>query len=123
MAQGPFVESSVKNLWPEMSSRVHTSYGRLASMLQLADSEEPQKLAELGLVNEGDSKKQFMHFQEPSVPIESIYDANLVNCLEKQLPNAAILKGLQTWNVPMNQTLNALPPSVHASGLPEKVYI
>jgi len=66
-----------------MSSRVHTSYGRLASMLQLADSEEPQKLAELGLVNEGDSKKQFMHFQEPSVPIESIYDANLVNCLEK----------------------------------------
>ena len=73
MTQSPQVPSSVKNLWAQAKSRTHTAYGRLASLVQLADSEEPFKLAELGLVNEGDKQKRFMHYQEPHVPLESIY--------------------------------------------------
>lgn len=120
MCQGPQVPDSVKRLWPEMLARTHTAHGRLSSMLQLTDTEKPEQLAELGLINEGDKKKQFMHYQEPSVPIESIYEPNLVNYLEKQMPSSALLKGLSTWNVKMDQTLNSMPPSEHVSGLPAK---
>lgn len=92
----------VRDLWPQAMSRNHTAYGRVASMLPLTDSQDPIKLAELGLINEGDKQTRFMHFQEPAVPIESIYEENLVSSLEKQLPNNALLKGLSTWNVKMD---------------------
>jgi hypothetical protein len=62
MTQAPQVPSKVKNLWPQTKSRTHTAYGRVASLLQLTESEDPIKLAELGLVNEGDTQKRFMHF-------------------------------------------------------------
>ena len=41
MTQGPQVPSTLRALWPEAKSRVYTAYGRLASMTQIADSENP----------------------------------------------------------------------------------
>ena len=52
-------------------------------MINVANSENPLKLAELGLINEGDQTKKFIHFQESSVPIENIYEQNLQTALEK----------------------------------------
>lgn len=54
MMQDSQVPSKVKSLWPQSKSRTHTAFGRVASLLELAESEDPIKLAELGLVNEGD---------------------------------------------------------------------
>ena len=86
-------------------------------MVSITDSENPIKLAEYGLINEGDNAKSFMHFQDPSVQLESIYEKNLVGQLEKQLPKNLLLKGLSTWNVKLDKTLNSLPPSQHMNGL------
>jgi hypothetical protein len=88
-------------------------------MVDVADEQNPMKLAELGLINEI-HKSRFMHYQDPAVPIEGVYEPNLVSSLEKQLPNSALLKGLSTYNVKLDQTLNALPPAQHMNGLPSK---
>ena len=65
-----------------------------------------------------------MHFQEAGVPIESLYthgneSGDLLIWLEKQFVHNYLLKGLQTWNVPLAQTINHLPPSLHQNMLPE----
>jgi hypothetical protein len=87
-------------------------------LLGLTDSEDPIKLAELGLINEDQTQRRFIHFQEPHVPLESIYQSsNLISTLEKQLPTNYLLKGLSTWNVKLDKTLNALPPCEHLNGL------
>ena len=63
-------------------------------------------------------------FQEPDVAVESIYELseqgrhNLALSLEKQFVNNMLLKGQRTWNVPLAQTLNYLPPQVHRNFLP-----
>ena len=45
---------------------------------------------------------------------------DLHSSLEKQLPSNLFLKGFPSWNVPLNSTLNAFPPSVHNNSLPFK---
>jgi hypothetical protein len=62
MSQGPQVPNSIRALWPQFNSRIHTAFGRLTSMMQITDSENPIQLAELGLINEGDDKKTFFHY-------------------------------------------------------------
>jgi hypothetical protein len=110
-------------MWIQAKSRTHTAYGRLTSLLGLTDGEDPIKLAELGLINEDQKYKRFVHFQEPHVPLESIYqNSNLISTLEKQLPANYHLKGLSTWNVKLDKTLNALPPCEHLNGLSKQIY-
>jgi hypothetical protein len=41
MVQDERVSFEVKQLWPPVMGRVHTAYGRLSSMLQMNDSENP----------------------------------------------------------------------------------
>lgn len=59
---------------------------------------------------------------EPGVPLESIYEDQgsmpLQISLEKQLANNYMLKGFDTWNVPLSKTINSLPPSLHQNFLP-----
>jgi hypothetical protein len=43
-------------------------------MISLTDRENPHQLAELGIINEGDKKRQFIHYQDPAVSIESVYE-------------------------------------------------
>lgn len=62
MIQGVQIPSSVKNLWPQQFARTHTTFGRFTSMITITDKEEPLKLASLGLINEGDKRRQFIHY-------------------------------------------------------------
>jgi hypothetical protein len=110
------VPYEVKNLWPSQLTRSYTAFGRLMTLLTLNDSEDPELLAELGLINEGDKRKQFFHFQDPYTQIEEVHAPNLLATLQKQLPSSMLLKGRATYNVNLAQTLNAMPPSKHLSG-------
>lgn len=59
--------------------------------------------------------------------MESIYELseqgrhNLALSLEKQFVNNMLLKGLDTWNVCLANTINALPSQVHRNFLPPSV--
>lgn len=56
--------------------------------------------------------------------MESIYELSeqgrhsLALSLEKQFVNNMLLKGQRTWNVPLAQTLNFLPPKMHRNFFP-----
>lgn len=52
-------------------------------MTTLQDSENPIKLAELGIINVQDEHKEFIHYQDPNTPLEKVYTPNLMNALEK----------------------------------------
>jgi hypothetical protein len=58
------------------------------------------------------------------VPVENIYAQNekgqgdLVLALERQFATSMLLKGLPTWNIPLAQTLNHLPPQAHRNFIP-----
>ena len=55
MIRTPKSSPEVKALWPSLAhNRSQTAYGRLTSMLNLTDSEDPVQLAELGLYNISD---------------------------------------------------------------------
>lgn len=62
MIQDERVSFNVKQLWPPILGRVHTAYGRLSSMMQISESEDPIKLADLGLYNTDDRNKHLQHF-------------------------------------------------------------
>jgi hypothetical protein len=85
MTQSQHVSPQVKMLWPHNQFRPHTALGRLMTMLPLKDSENPVKLAELGLINVYDTEKRFLHFQDQTTPLERVYMPNLSSSLEKQL--------------------------------------
>jgi len=94
----------------------------VSSFLNFNDSESPLTLAELGLVNYADNEKKLAHFMEPSVPIEPIYEDQgsipIEVALQKQFAENYMLKGLDTFNVPLATTVNNLPPSLHSNFTP-----
>jgi hypothetical protein len=50
------------------------------------------------------------------VPLESIYEnGSLVDMLEKQFVANFLVKGLPTWNVSLEKTLNNLPSKNHSA--------
>jgi hypothetical protein len=59
------------------------------------------------------------------VPVETIYEDQgsipLEIALEKQFTENYMLKGLDTFNIPLAQTLNNLPPSLHQNFAPAHV--
>jgi len=117
MAQSDSVSERVKRLWPLQEARLHSTYGRVSSFINFSDSENPVNLAELGLINYADNEKKLCHFMDPFVPIESIYEDHGSSpfeiALEKQLTENYMLKGYDTFNVPLAKTINSLPPSLH----------
>lgn len=83
MTQSSKVSQQVKVLWPSPQFRSHSTLARLLTMTTLQDSENPIKLAELGIINVQDEHKEFIHYQDPNTPLEKVYTPNLMNALEK----------------------------------------
>ena len=54
MTQTVNVPKEIRDLWPSHHLRQHTALGRLKTMIYFQDSEQPMKLAELGLMNTSD---------------------------------------------------------------------
>lgn len=100
----------------------------MSSLINYHDSEDPKALAEIGLFNYSDCKRQLSHFQEPGLSLENIYEVescesshkSLVAYIEKQMVNNYLVKGLPTWNVPLARTLNKMPPSLQKSFVKHK---
>eukprot|EP00347_Sterkiella_histriomuscorum_P017580 403348792 len=132
--QSDQVASSLKSLWSSgassTSSRRHTAFGRLSSLItyptQTNTIYDPISMAELGLVNIDDKYGKLQFYQEFKVELENIFersnqnqiaDQDLRFQLAKQFPQNLLLKGLSTWNVPINETLNSMPPQVHDNNL------
>jgi hypothetical protein len=117
MTHSDLVGEHVKRLWPANSSRIHSAYSRVSSFINYNDSERPVELAELGLFNYADKEKKLSHFMETGVPVETIYEDQgsipLEVSLQKQFTENYMLKGLDTFNVPLASTINSLPPSLH----------
>jgi hypothetical protein len=90
-------------------------------MLTFSDSDDPKRLAELGLLNENDLGRTCVHYQEPNIQLDNIHDKNLVDSLQKQLPGNPLLNGFATWNVKLASTINALPPCLHYNGYSRKL--
>ena len=64
----------MRDLWQKQVARTYSAFTRLSSFCQYYDSEQPLKLAELGLMNYEDAHKKIRHYQDYTVPIESIYE-------------------------------------------------
>lgn len=118
----------MKDLWyTSSSSRVHTAYGRLSSLItypsQLNNQYDILQLADLGLVNIEDKYGKLKFFQEFRVELENIFECekphhgDLRAALERQFPQNLLIKGYPTWNVKLEDTLNKLPPQVHENSL------
>ncbi len=75
LTQSDQASSCLKSLWSSShtSSRIHTAYGRLASLITYPCSYDPRLLADLGLVNTQDFYGKLKHFQEFNVELESIF--------------------------------------------------
>lgn len=125
MTQSDSVSERVKRLWPTQSSRLHSAYVRTSSFVNFNDSERPVALAELGLFNYADNEKKLSHFMEPTVPVEAIYEDLGSNpleiVLEKQFTENYMMKGLDTFNIPLASTINSLPPALHHNFAPAHV--
>jgi len=77
------------------------------------------------LFNYADNEKKLNHFMETGVPIETIYEDQgsipLEIALQKQFTENYMLKGLDTFNVPLASTINSLPPALHRNfAIPSK---
>ena len=83
MTQTVNVPKQIRDLWPSHHLRQHTALGRLNTMICFQDSEQPIKLAELGLMNTSDKQKKLSHFQDIATPLESVFGPNLENSIEK----------------------------------------
>ncbi len=79
MTQSDQVPSSVKELWISRStSRLHTAYGRLSSLITLPGAKfgetlELEDLAEMGMVNTSDKYGKLQHFQEFRTELENVF--------------------------------------------------
>lgn len=132
MTQSDQVPAEVKDLWSQsFTSRVHTAFGRLASLITFPMGVQSGNgkldvlaLSDLGLVNTNDKYGRLSHFQEFRTELENIFQnssaltpADIHASLERQFPNNLMLKGFKSWNVSLDATLNRLPPSVHENAL------
>ena len=120
MASTDDVGEDVRALWDMRTSRVHTTYGRLASFVSWP-THGAIALAEAGLMCVGDKKLTLRHFMEPASQIENVlcYDEKTRNevwtILEKQFPNNRMLRGEPCFNVPLNVTMRYFPPLQHTN--------
>jgi hypothetical protein len=80
MTQTDEVPSSVKDLWCETTSRIHTAYGRLSSLITFPEVSSCETkdmdlmtLAELGLISTNDKYGKLSHFQEFKTELENIF--------------------------------------------------
>lgn len=115
-------------------SRIHTAYGRLASLITypspVNSTYDPFLLADLGLVSTHDKYGKLALYQDFKVELENIFEKassiidssegntnDIRSSLERQFPHNLMLKGFPTWNVKLEDTINNMPPQVHENGL------
>jgi hypothetical protein len=107
-------------------SRFHTSLGRLTSLLSLPTMEQvpPISLAEHGVCNIGDRNlaSGLRFYQHLQVEMENVFDGahgerGVQAALEEQFKANLMVRGLDSWNVPLHRSINAMPPKLQSSGL------
>lgn len=107
-------------------SRAHTALGRLGSLLSLPTDTRvsPFTLAEHGVCNTMDTQltSGLRFYQHLSVGLENIFDlpgeagsSDIQASLEAQFKSNLMLRGYDSWNVPLHRSLNAMPPQSHYS--------
>lgn len=110
-------------------ARAHTAFGRLGSLLSLPTHQQvsPITLAEHGICNTRDTNLStgLRFFQQMTVRLDNIYDlpsaagsSQLQAALEAQFKSNLMLRGFDTWNVPLHRSLNSMPPLAQSSGVP-----
>lgn len=108
------------NLPPSAVSRLHTSYGRLASFVSYPESHlSPVELSEAGLVNTQDAVAWLRHFQSDGTQLDEDIFGPAKH--EKGWLQAALAdtfangqSGVRGFNVPLHRTTNWFPPVAHS---------
>jgi len=109
---------SVRSLWDVKTSRLHTTYGRLASFITWPVP-GAITLAEAGLYNVGDKRPIIEHFRYTKTVLENVLAFDQTNkkevwsFLERSFPEDRMLKGEPCANVPLNVTLRHFPALRH----------
>jgi hypothetical protein len=109
-------------------SRAHTALGRLASLLSLPSHSwlSPLTLADHGVCNVQDKNLSggLRFYQHLQVELENIYVScpesgkrDIQAALEAQFKNNLLVRGFDSWNVPLSKSLNSMPALRHKSGL------
>jgi hypothetical protein len=109
-------------------SRAHTALGRLQSLISLPSGTQisPITLAEHGVCNVQDKNLSggLRFYQHLQVELENIYQAcpetgtrDVQAALEAQFTNNLMVRGLESWNVPLSNSLNSMPSKAHRSGV------
>jgi len=109
-------------------SRVHTALGRLTSLMSLPSDRWicPLTLAEHGVCNVQDKSLSggLRFYQHLQVELENIYQfspetgkRDIQAALEAQFQSNLMIRGFDSWNVPLSKSLNSMPSRSHPSGL------
>lgn len=109
-------------------SRAHTALGRLSSLLSLPSDQQlcPASLADHGICNLQDKNLTggLRFFQHLQVEMEDVFLAcpdtgarDIQAALESQFRSNLMVRGFDSWNVPLYKSLNSMPPSTQRSGL------
>jgi len=122
--RGCLSEEARRVLGPRDMSRAHTALGRLTSLLSLPTDSwlSPLALAEHGVCNVQDKNLSggLRFYQHPQVELENIYVScpesgkrDIQAALEAQFKNNLLVRGFDSWNVPLSKSLNSMPPARH----------
>jgi hypothetical protein len=107
-------------------SRFHTSLGRLTSLLSLPTTEQvpPISLAEHGVCNVLDRNlaSGLRFYQHLQVEMENVFDRGqgqrgVQAALEDQFKSNLMVRGFESWNVPLHRSINVMPPKLQSSAL------
>jgi hypothetical protein len=109
-------------------SRAHTALGRLSSLMSLPSDSQicPIKLAEHGVCNIQDRNLTggLRFFQHLQVELENVYQScpdtgarDIEAALECQFTNNLMIKGFDSWNVPLHKSINSMPSCSQSNGL------
>lgn len=109
-------------------SRAHTALGRLSSLLSMPTDHGacPLALAEHGVCNIGDANLPggLRFYQHLQVDLEGIGNGSagdgrrdIQAALEEQFKSNLMVRGFESWNVPLHRSLNSMPPKSQWSGL------
>lgn len=117
-----------KVLYQRDMSRAHTALGRLASLMSLPSDQQhcPLALADHGVCNVRDKSlsEGLRFYQHLKVDLSNIYEAcsatgsrDIHAVLEEQFKSNLMIKGFDSWNVPLAKSINSMPSRAHWSGL------
>ena len=121
-------DEAKKVIYQKDMSRAHTALGRLTSLMSLPSDCWicPLTLAEHGVCNVQDKSLSggLRFYQHLQVELENIYQSSpetgkrdIQAALEAQFKSNLMVRGFDSWNVPLGKSLNSMPSRSHTSGL------